>query len=460
MKEIISFLLKVLIVVLGSFIFYNIVRYPNYAVVIFPTFSILIISSYLLKDIFLEIVVLFVIVLSGVFISLLLYNDNAPYSPFLDKIIILIETGWMMGCFYFLQKIDEKVNQKRTAYLEKKESLQEKFSSLTFAQQRTKEEIYNNSIQIKNYGLIEKIADKLSSIVSLKDLKMFVEKEFQTFFLGQTDIKLLLEPPEEGIEKKIVEEVTKNNKYLYINNSETIKNLLQDENKNLIRSIICIPLIENVNKNSQANYLLISSTQSLSEDFLRITMLLSKYVLLNIANIKLIEITKELSITDSLTGLYVQKYLKEILQEEINRAKFYEKKLSIAMIDLDNFKKINDTYGHNTGDDVLVCISNILKSRLRETDIISRYGGDEFCVILPDTNKENAFKVMEDIREIANREEVFARDIKNGKNKKVKFNVSCGVKEYEKNYTVEEFLDLVDKNLYKAKSLGKNKTVI
>jgi diguanylate cyclase (GGDEF)-like protein len=129
------------------------------------------------------------------------------------------------------------------------------------------------------------------------------------------------------------------------------------------------------------------------------------------------------------------------------------------MIDIDNFKNINDTYGHNAGDDVLVRFADILKSRLRETDIISRYGGDEFGIILFDADVKNSFKIVEEIRNIVLNDVVVSKDLIKGRDKKIKFSISCGVLEYNKNFSAEEFIDLVDKLLYKAKTLGKNRTV-
>ncbi|MFQ3676095.1 MAG: GGDEF domain-containing protein [Endomicrobiia bacterium] len=456
MKDIIIFLLKVVVVTIGAIIFYNIIRFPHYAIIIFPFFVILIITSHLLRDIFLEIVILFVIILSGIFISLLIYNEHSQYNPIFDKIIILLEIGWIIGCFYLLQKNDEKINQKQTLYLERKENLARQISTLKFTKEKAEQEIYNNSIQIKNFNLIEKVAEQLSAIVSLKELKTFVENKFPEFFLRSAEVKLILENPEDEFEINIINETK--SKYLYVPDVKKYHSVLTNNPE--LKSIICLPLEENIGQNKNINFLLITSKEYLSEDFLRFAMILSKYVTLNIVNIKLIEMTKELSITDSLTGLFVQKYFKEVLQEEVNRAKCYNKKLSIVMIDIDNFKNINDTYGHNAGDEVLVRFADILRSRLRETDIISRYGGDEFGIILPDADQQDSFKIVEEIRAIVANEVVISKYLVKGRNKKIKFSISCGVVEYDKNYTVEEFIDLVDKRLYKAKSLGKNRTVI
>jgi predicted signal transduction protein with EAL and GGDEF domain len=94
---------------------------------------------------------------------------------------------------------------------------------------------------------------------------------------------------------------------------------------------------------------------------------------------------QHLSNTDSLTELYNHRYFLETLEHEINRAKRYKKKLSIAILDLDDFKFVNDTFGHSTGDRVLSEVAGKIKSSCRETDIVSRYGGDEIVIIFTET---------------------------------------------------------------------------
>lgn len=106
-----------------------------------------------------------------------------------------------------------------------------------------------------------------------------------------------------------------------------------------------------------------------------------------------------LSRTDSLTGLYNHRTFYERLAEEVKRATRYHSPLSIALIDLDDFKLVNDTRGHQFGDRLLAKCARALDDALRETDIICRYGGDEFSVILPETEKENAVQLMQRVQE-------------------------------------------------------------
>lgn len=108
---------------------------------------------------------------------------------------------------------------------------------------------------------------------------------------------------------------------------------------------------------------------------------------------------ESLAIRDGLTNMYNHRYFNEVLEDYIEKAKRHNRNLSLVMLDIDNYKKYNDTYGHQLGDLLLKKVAEVLESNLREEDIISRYGGDEFTIILPDTDIEAARNIMETIRE-------------------------------------------------------------
>jgi diguanylate cyclase (GGDEF)-like protein len=108
---------------------------------------------------------------------------------------------------------------------------------------------------------------------------------------------------------------------------------------------------------------------------------------------------ESLAIRDGLTGMYNHRYFKEVLDNYIAKAKKHSGNLSLVMLDIDNYKKYNDTYGHQLGDLLLKKVAELLQSSLREEDIISRYGGDEFTIILPNTDIEDARNIMEIIRQ-------------------------------------------------------------
>jgi len=156
---------------------------------------------------------------------------------------------------------------------------------------------------------------------------------------------------------------------------------------------------------------------------------------------------RKLSITDSLTGLYNRMYVTCRLQEEIAASREKQSKLVVALIDVDNFKRINDTYGHLFGDYVLRRVGETIAEGLRQTDIVGRYGGEEFLLVLPNTSLEQGYAVVERIRRKV-------LDLKWENDLKV--TISGGVAELN-DAQVTELLKRADRLLYKAKDRGKNR---
>lgn len=164
---------------------------------------------------------------------------------------------------------------------------------------------------------------------------------------------------------------------------------------------------------------------------------------------------KELSIVDELTGLFNKRHFNETLRQESDRAMRYDHPLSMIIMDIDNFKHFNDTYGHAEGDRVLAIMGKIISESIRTTDRGNRYGGEEFTVILPDTGSEEAIAVAERIRQHFAEHDFYPR---NGE--KVNKTVSLGITQLRPEDTPNSFLKRADKNLYQAKESGKNRHVI
>ncbi len=160
-------------------------------------------------------------------------------------------------------------------------------------------------------------------------------------------------------------------------------------------------------------------------------------------------------IRDSLTGLLNHTSFRERLGQEINRCARQGTKLALAMLDLDNFKTVNDTYGHAVGDTVLISVSRILQQRLRKTDIIGRYGGEEFVAILLDANGSDTFNVMDEIRSH------FAK-IQHFSPREGRFSAafSCGIAFYPQFSNAPMLSDAADQAMYAAKSAGRNQVMI
>lgn len=159
-------------------------------------------------------------------------------------------------------------------------------------------------------------------------------------------------------------------------------------------------------------------------------------------------------VRDSLTGLLNHTTIKDHLIREVARARRLGAKLSFAMVDIDNFKLVNDTCGHPAGDRVILSLARLLKQRLRETDIVGRYGGEEFAVVLCDTDGHSAARVMDAIRRDFSR----LRHLAEGKEFSTTF--SCGVAEVLQFEDPKKLCDAADKALYQAKHAGRNQVML
>ncbi|MFH1191481.1 MAG: diguanylate cyclase [Candidatus Omnitrophota bacterium] len=164
---------------------------------------------------------------------------------------------------------------------------------------------------------------------------------------------------------------------------------------------------------------------------------------------------KELSVKDPLTGLYNYRYLKERLSSEFKRAQRYILPLSIIMIDVDYFKSINDVYGHQYGDQILKELGQYLKGASRTNDIVIRYGGEEFFILLPDTNREGTVIFAQRLLE------KLLGHVFDAKEKKIKLKISMGLVSFPEDGADTEMalIDSVDKALRNAKDMGGNRLV-
>lgn len=222
----------------------------------------------------------------------------------------------------------------------------------------------------------------------------------------------------------IMEELksTISNKQVWIGN---IKNRKKDGSEYWVQQTI-IPKIDEENNNT--------------ESFLSI----------NVDITAKIELEKMAS-TDKLTNIYNRRMLDQFLQVEIEIANRHKEELSLIILDIDHFKHVNDNFGHLTGDKILSELSNVISNNLRTSDIFGRYGGEEFLIICPKTNKHNAFILAEKLRII----------IENFEFSEVgKKTVSIGISDLELNDSVESLFQRADEALYEAKNSGRNKTIV
>ncbi|MDF2800759.1 MAG: hypothetical protein K0S61_662 [Anaerocolumna sp.] len=163
----------------------------------------------------------------------------------------------------------------------------------------------------------------------------------------------------------------------------------------------------------------------------------------------------DLAIKDDLTGIYNRRFVNERLPADIVRATLKKMPLSIAFLDIDNFKEVNDTYGHILGDEVIAKVSNILMNCIgSDSDWVARYGGDEFIICFNDTTGIEAHRIAETIRRRIS-------ELKVSPKENISITVSLGVYTMEDSaLTAEELISLADKRMYEAKQKGRNRTIM
>ncbi|MFH1753167.1 MAG: diguanylate cyclase [Candidatus Omnitrophota bacterium] len=191
-----------------------------------------------------------------------------------------------------------------------------------------------------------------------------------------------------------------------------------------------------------------------SEENIRLLTTLASHAITAIENALLFEKTKRQAVIDGLTQVYNHRYFQQTVRIEAKRADRHHTPLSLIMIDIDNFKKFNETCGHPKGDEVLKEIAAMLVHSVRSIDVVARYGGDEMAVILPQTDKEGAIVV-------ANRIRKKTAELGEARGSKIKLSLSLGVATYsydkKKHISSEGLISKADKALLTAKRRGRNK---
>jgi len=190
-----------------------------------------------------------------------------------------------------------------------------------------------------------------------------------------------------------------------------------------------------------------------SEETRSVLATLTDQAAIAVENVNYGELQQLLATTDPMTGLFNFRFLCSNLDQEISKSRRYDRQLSVSIIDLDDFKAVNDTYGHQAGDKLLRTVAEVLASNVRDADMVARYGGEEFSIVFPETLKTDAMKVLEKLRkEIA---AIFLEDYPD-----VRVTASIGLASYpDDGADKTELLLRADKALYQAKRSGKNRCI-
>jgi diguanylate cyclase (GGDEF)-like protein len=255
---------------------------------------------------------------------------------------------------------------------------------------------------------------------------------------------------EQHANSSIIEKVL-NSGESYINNNYLFELRVPFSKESVfIRSILCYPLIRRGEKIGV--FELINKTTGVftAEDQSLIEMLLDPLATA-IRTVNMFENSERLTITDDLTKLYNYRYLMKYLESDVKRCLRYKKKVSLLFIDVDGFKKINDTFGHLVGSQALAEMGQVFKRIVRETDVVGRYGGDEFVIVLPETPLNGAMVIAERIRKKVEECEFVAQNLS------IRLTVSLGVANCPKHtLTAEGLIKKADAAMYRAKELSKN----
>jgi diguanylate cyclase (GGDEF)-like protein len=233
------------------------------------------------------------------------------------------------------------------------------------------------------------------------------------------------------------------------------------------KSVVCVPLLNGNNKvvgaielinkilppsaqngSGKTGAKLTPSSETFTESDMMILSSIGTFTGIAAENAFLHEKVRELSMIDPLTGINNRHYFNEVLQRETEKVRRYKNKICMLMVDVDDFKSINDNYGHLTGDRVLCDIADILKESLRESDVVARFGGDEFTILMPEAGEKEGLELSERIQKLINNWN--EKNVIPG----VKIAVSIGVHSADKD-DVDNILLNADNEMYRAKSIRK-----
>lgn len=219
----------------------------------------------------------------------------------------------------------------------------------------------------------------------------------------------------------------------------------------LMRSIMVVPFVFQDNIFGAA-LIAHQIPKHFDKESLSMFTVLGNQAAISLRNIQLHETTATMAVTDSVSGLFTHGYFQDHLEKEFQRCKYANLSLSLLILDVDYFKRINDTYGHPQGDAILRQLGGVIKSVTRLTDVVCRYGGDEFTVILSETNRIGAVLVAERIRQAVEDYEFVSGG------KVLHISVSGGVACFPEDIaTKKELIDKSDQALYEAKKQGRNR---
>lgn len=326
---------------------------------------------------------------------------------------------------------------------------------------------YQISLKIQNAILAEQMQKNIEFHKSMKDIAKIIETQYELNYI----IPIIGEMIDRFVTNHLVYIFTKNDEDDNFNlvwpNSCRDESVLQ-----LLAKIKAEPRAMLINEGKVGIFPIIgkklllgcivahSNTDRLSEKEIEYLEQLSKQSSITIQRANSYAEVLQHATLDALTGLNNRRQFEARLNQEVATASRQGKPLCAIMTDVDFFKKVNDNYGHIAGDCVLKKVSAVIKNTLRESDIPSRYGGEEFAILLPFTKIDEAVLVGERIRKAVEATVIDAPNEKEGGTLQIKVTISLGVYQYKEGDTAQELYQKADKGLYVAKESGRNRVVV
>lgn len=329
---------------------------------------------------------------------------------------------------------------------------------------------------VKDFSLLYEIGQRVNSTIEMSELYSVLQEVLPRQLDLQRFAILLVDDRKEFLNVKAVYgfkdpekmrnisfrigegisgEVAKSGEYIYLPDVEADTRFLHYRGESVEKgSFISMPLrykkdILGVMNCSRPN------KNDFSEEDIRMLTLVANQIALAVENAQLYTKTRELSVRDELTRLYNRRHFQQVLHMEWKRATRFRRPLSLLMIDIDHFKSFNDTCGHLEGDKVLKKIADVLAKNLREVDTLARFGGEEFVVLLPDTDREGTLVVGEKLRHLVEIERYDAQ------NNIMPLTISVGISVFPDDAKeMDDLIDHADEALYDAKDGGRNRVVV
>ena len=346
-----------------------------------------------------------------------------------NKFLLILEIIWIIIVFFRIEKY-------RQLWISEKIKLK-----------------VEHEVLDRDLTLIQSSISENEKTMNEKDLIKLLENLTKSFIAkGKWSIKRLAS-------KDIFVNYSRFNKIpLLIADTKEDRRFTDSDYKN-ISSLIVVPIeLENNYWGAIKGYS--SDPKELFNDYdLRLLSIFVSLISLILNNAQMFKKVESLAVTDGLTGLYTRSFFIERLQEEIERARINNIPITVAMIDIDFFKKVNDTYGHLAGDAFLKSLSNILRRRFRAVDVLSRYGGEEFAVLMYHTTIDESYKILEEVRKMVE-EEKFFMPIESYHPIQIRKTISIGIAQLTTEQNPDEIIKKADKALYMSKENGRNRTSV